>query len=363
MDRRTTCALFAGFLVLAAPSIVAAQQWGRGSFPREGVCFFKDPNFNGEYFCAGVGDSFGRVPDDMNDRISSLKVFGHAEVTVFNDQRFGGGSSSFRGNIKNLKNEGWNDRISSIRVHGSNLGGGTDPDRIIRRAYQDILGRDPDPQGMSTYRSNIIDRGWTEQDVREALRNSPEYQTGPARTASADRIINRAYQDILGRQPDPEGLNTYRRNIIERGWDEQDVRTALRRSQERHDVVRGQRTVSDAEAEDIVRRAYQSVLKREPDASGMREYKARILNDRWTEQQVVSALRSSPERHEVVRGQRAISDAEATEMVRRAYQSVLNREPDAGGLRDYKARVMNDHWSEHQLVNALRNSDEYRAKH
>ena len=240
---------------------------------------------------------------------------------------------------------------------------GMKPESIIRRAYQDILGRDPDPQGMSTYRSNIIDRGWTEQDVREALRNSPEYQTGPARTASADRIIRRAYQDILGRQPDPEGLDTYRRNIIDRGWDEQDVRTALRRSQERHDVVRGQRTVSDAEAEDMVRRAYQSVLKREPDASGMREYKARILNDRWTEQQVVSALRSSPERHEVVRGQRAISDAEATEMVRRAYQSVLNREPDAGGLRDYKARVMNDHWSEQQLVNALRNSDEYRAKH
>ena len=240
---------------------------------------------------------------------------------------------------------------------------GMRPEAIIRRAYQDILGRDPDAEGMRTYRSNIVDRGWTEQDVREALRNSPEYQTGPARTASADRIIRRAYQDILGRQPDPEGLDTYRRNIIDRGWDEQDVRTALRRSQERHDVVRGQRAVSDAEAEDIVRRAYQSVLKREPDASGMREYKARILNDRWTEQQVVSALRSSPERREVVRGQRSMSDSEATEMVRRAYQSVLNREPDAGGLRDYKARVMNDHWSEQQLVNALRNSDEYRAKH
>jgi len=255
------------------------------------------------------------------------------------------------------------DLTSRTDYHRYSTNRGMKPESIIRRAYQDILGRDPDPQGMSTYRSNIIDRGWTEQDVREALRNSPEYQTGPARTASADRIIRRAYQDILGRQPDPEGLDTYRRNIIDRGWDEQDVRTALRRSQERHDVVRGQRTVSDAEAEDMVRRAYQSVLKREPDASGMREYKARILNDRWTEQQVVSALRSSPERHEVVRGQRAISDAEATEMVRRAYQSVLNREPDAGGLRDYKARVMNDHWSEQQLVNALRNSDEYRAKH
>jgi TorA maturation chaperone TorD len=240
---------------------------------------------------------------------------------------------------------------------------GMRPDAIVRRAYQDILGREPDPEGLRTYRSNIIDKGWSEQDVREALRNSPEYASGGARTASADRIIRRAYQDILGREPDPSGLETYRRNIVERGWDEQDVRTALRRSQERHEVARGQRSMSDAEAEAIVHRAYLSVLKREPDASGMQEYKARILNDRWTEQQVVSALRSSQERREVVRAQHGVTDAEATEMVRRAYLSVLNREPDASGMRDYKARVLNDRWSEQQVVNALRNSDEYRSKH
>src|SRR5260221_12672660 len=178
---------------------------------------------------------------------------------------------------------------------------GMRPEAIVRRAYQDILGRDPDAEGMRTYRSNIIDRGWSEQDVREALRNSPEYSSGGARTASADRIIRRAYQDILGREPDPQGLETYRRNIIERGWDEQDVRTALRRSEERRGVTgvgNGRVTrqnLSDAEASDIVRRAYLSVLSREPDANGMRDYKARILNDRWTEQQVVNALRNSDE--------------------------------------------------------------------
>jgi hypothetical protein len=240
---------------------------------------------------------------------------------------------------------------------------GMRPEAIVRRAYQDILGRDPDPEGLRTYRSNIIDRGWSEQDVREALRHSPEYSSGAARTASADRIIRRAYQDILGREPDASGLETYRRNIVERGWDEQDVRTALRRSQERRDVARGQRSISDAEAADMVRRAYLSVLNREPDAAGMQDYKTRILNDRWTEQQVVNALRNSQERRDVVRGQRTISDAEAADMVRRAYQSVLNREPDENGMRDYKARVLNDRWTEQQLVNALRNSDEYRSKH
>jgi len=232
MDRRTTCALLAGFVMLAAPSMVAAQQWGRGSFPREGVCFFKDPNFNGEYFCAGVGDSFGRVPDDMNDRISSLKVFGHAEVTVFNDQRFGGGSSSFRGNIKNLKNEGWNDRISSIRVHGSNLGGGTDPDRVIRRAYQDILHRDPDEGGYRQYRSRVQRDGWTEDDVRNSLRSSPEYRELSTMTpAKAQDVVRRAYQTVLRRDPDP-GSQGYVDRVMRDHWTQADVERELRKSSE-----------------------------------------------------------------------------------------------------------------------------------
>ena len=95
---------------------------------------------------------------------------------------------------------------------------------------------------------------------------------------------------------------------------------------------------------------------------GHAEYKARVLNDRWTEQQVVRRC-AAARRGTSGAGQQASSDAEAADMVRRAYQSVLNREPDAAGMRDYKARILNDRWTEQQLVNALRNSDEYRSKH
>jgi hypothetical protein len=168
----------------------------------------------------------------------------------------------------------------------------TRPNAVIRRAYQDILGRDPDAEGLQHYRRRMADEGWTEQDVREALRKSPEYASRDFQTASADRIVRRAYQEILHREPDPEGFNNYRRLIIEDGWDEHDVRQALRRSTERREI---RAATSDAQATEIVRRAYLSVLNREPDAVGMRDYKARILNDRWTEQQVVNALRDSPE--------------------------------------------------------------------
>ncbi len=53
---------------------------------------------------------------------------------------------------------------------------------------------------------------------------------------------------------------------------------------------------------------------------------------------------------------------QAQAIVRSAYKNVLGREPDpaSGGWVD---RVFNDHWSQQQLENELRNSVEYRQKH
>jgi len=177
---------------------------------------------------------------------------------------------------------------------------GVNADDIVRRAYQDILGRDPDPDGLRNYRNKIVTDGWSERDVREALRRSDEYAAtgGTAvnfRTASADRIIRRAYQDILGREPDPAGFRNYRRLILEEGWDEHDVRQALIRSPERRQKRIG---ASNAQAEDLVRRAYRSVLDREPDAGGMSHYTAKVMLEHWTEEDLVQALRASDESRE-----------------------------------------------------------------
>ena len=47
-------------------------------------------------------------------------------------------------------------------------------------------------------------------------------------------------------------------------------------------------------AEDIVRRAYQNVLRREPD-SGSRGYVDRVMRNKWTQGDVERELRKSPE--------------------------------------------------------------------
>jgi len=67
---------------IAYVSPALAQRWGRGELPRQGACFYKDPNFRGEYFCTGAGENVAAVPEDMNDEISSIRVFGGAEVTL-----------------------------------------------------------------------------------------------------------------------------------------------------------------------------------------------------------------------------------------------------------------------------------------
>jgi hypothetical protein len=47
--------------------------------------------------------------------------------------------------------------------------------RIVREAYRDILRREPDPRGLREYTDAMVRRGWSEADVRRALRRSDEY--------------------------------------------------------------------------------------------------------------------------------------------------------------------------------------------
>lgn len=45
-----------------------------------------------------------------------------------------------------------------------------DPTEIVLRSFEDILNRPPSREEMRYFRSMIIDRGWSERDVRRELR-------------------------------------------------------------------------------------------------------------------------------------------------------------------------------------------------
>jgi hypothetical protein len=232
--------------VVAASSTATAQRWGREGTPRDGACFYEHADYEGEYFCVKAGRDIGSLPPEMNDRISSIRIFGRADVTVFKEHRFGGSSARFDYDVRNLRDEHWNDRISSVQVnrgsspgyrgesggYGSSRRYSEDPDRIVRRAYQDILDRQPDNAGLRLYRSRIIDDGWSEQQVREALRTSPEYREKSRMTREkAEDIVRQAYLSVLRREPDA-GSRGYVDNVLRDKWTQQEVERELRKSPE-----------------------------------------------------------------------------------------------------------------------------------
>jgi Beta/Gamma crystallin len=109
---------FAVALVLSvsALSLDASAQRGRfGGYG--GITVYEDPDFRGDSVTFR-----NDVPDlrqeGLNDRISSLEVDGNQAWEVCRDVNFGGGCRVFQGSIDNLRSEGWNDRISSMRAVG-----------------------------------------------------------------------------------------------------------------------------------------------------------------------------------------------------------------------------------------------------
>jgi hypothetical protein len=93
--------------------------------PKSGACFFRQSNFSSDYFCIQRGSSVAALQKDFNDQISSIKLYGGASVTVYNDANFRSTYVSFRHSVTDLRNvrlqgsdsKTWNNRISSIQVN------------------------------------------------------------------------------------------------------------------------------------------------------------------------------------------------------------------------------------------------------
>ena len=125
MKRYSTVGLVVAASILIGVASASAQSWGRPRVPSAGVCFYEDIDFGGRYFCAGVGSSMEHVSGGADDEISSIRVFGNAEVTVFRDSNFRGSSRRFDADVSDLRSSGFNDRVTSYHVafRGSSQGG------------------------------------------------------------------------------------------------------------------------------------------------------------------------------------------------------------------------------------------------
>jgi hypothetical protein len=94
------------------------------------VCVYKDINYQGPEQCYGPGEvsNLGTI----RKSISSIRVYGRATVTVYEDTDFRGRSVQFTSDVADLGrqmmagNTAWSDHIDSLRITvspGSNAGG------------------------------------------------------------------------------------------------------------------------------------------------------------------------------------------------------------------------------------------------
>jgi len=197
MRRYSTVLTLTVAILISHTASASAQRWGRERLPRSGVCFYEDKDFGGRYFCSPPGSAV-EIPRDMNDKISSVRLLGDAVVTLYKDDRFRGDSRVVQSDIRNLRDVGFNDRISSYRVdvlrraqddryrdrsddrYRNDRRGGRistrEAESIVRRSYRAVLDRDPDPAGLRDWTQQVIQNDWTQRDMDNALRQSDEYR-------------------------------------------------------------------------------------------------------------------------------------------------------------------------------------------
>jgi hypothetical protein len=153
MTKRNLIVMALGVLSLGGAANASAQpRWGRERVPDLGACFYENVNFGGRYFCVAPGEDLRSIPRGMGDEISSIRLLGASEVTVFRDSNMRGRSTRFARDVNDLRRNGWNDQISSIEVIGG-FGGNRGRDRDNRnRDNRDNRGNDD--RGYGEY------RGW-----------------------------------------------------------------------------------------------------------------------------------------------------------------------------------------------------------
>jgi hypothetical protein len=283
-------------LSLLSTSLLSARHEKRAGR----ALFFTQPNFRGECLVIEgdveiddlprMKDSRGRRWDDC---IASVKIEGPVVAIMYEHPHFKGERVDIQREVPDLGRlrhgetglENWDRRVSSLRVETVYVSSiqmfrfQKDADRAIKAAFRDLLGREPDFSGLQHYRVLLLERGWDDEDLRDDLRKSREFHD-----RDVDGIVRRCFREILGRDPDPKGLRDYVKKMRDWRWTEADLRQDLHRSREAADRLH----------REIIMRAFKDLLGREPDSSGFDHYLGKMRSG-WNEQAVRDDLRRSDE--------------------------------------------------------------------
>lgn len=122
----SSVALIPGFTLVVSLLAVspAMAQGGRNGRPVDRVCVYENNNFQGWEDCYEVGDEVNDLRGH-NNSVSSIRIFGNAVITIYDNKNFSGQTVQISSDVKDLaqmRSGGfgglsiWNDRVESLRI-------------------------------------------------------------------------------------------------------------------------------------------------------------------------------------------------------------------------------------------------------
>jgi hypothetical protein len=194
----------------------------------------------------------------------------------------------------------------------------------VAQLYQDVLGRTPDPTGIN-YWSGFLDQGMSRGLLAGQLTHTTEALT---------RALDNLYEHYLGRRADTSGTAAFLPMLVS-GQDEQ-VQAQLLGSPEYSQFHQA------SSLHDFLAHLYVDVLGRPADAAAEAYFGgAQFAGNRTA---IASAVVSSPEANRV--------------LIQQDYERFLQREPDSAGAA-YWANALTQSANSLTLAQGILGSDEY----
>jgi fibronectin type 3 domain-containing protein len=205
----------------------------------------------------------------------------------------------------------------------------TPQERFVTAAYQDILGRPPDPAGLAGW-TRALDQGLSAAQLAQLLSHSPEYYTN---------FVTAAYQRYLGRDPEAAGLAGWV-NLMENGLSDEQLEAGFIGSPE---------YVADhgGSGAGWVVGLYHDLLGRDPDQPGLAGW-LNALGSGMSPAAIALGFAAGPERE----AQRVMAD----------YRNLLGRTASPAEVAGWVSAFEHG-WTNEDLIASFVGSPEYVRDH
>ncbi|TXM63920.1 DUF4214 domain-containing protein [Methylobacterium sp. WL12] len=202
------------------------------------------------------------------------------------------------------------------------------PGGEVYAAYDGLLGRAPDPLGLEGW-SNALNHGLSIRDMAQGFLSSPE---GQSRAGALDNaaFVEQLYGATLHRQSDAVGLQSWT-DALNHGASRVDVAVAFTLSPEHLGNIQGALDagvfVPNADASNVAR-LYYGILGRAPDAGGLTT---------WTKavQQGTSLTSVSEQFFQSPEAQMKFAGVDNVRFVTGLYENALGRSVEPAGLQNW----------------------------